>query len=862
MRERGYNPESKQNKKEAAEKKQKAQKEGLKNTAEAKKHTERESTLKPELWENEHGEKKEFSKVILGHLDTDTISAYCLARDGGHISSNSEIQIANRTKKGNLENAQILTLEVARTKIPSVRDLQRTKETLESLGIPTTEIDTALETFKSTNEDEFNAKIGNITHEDNQMQTATMQVHMLTGSRNENKNVAELVQSIEVTRDLRIKKNEKVGPSYAQVVNQIIKKHTPEKGRMPKESQQQILDECYSLFQNIKNSAINPRYGIPVEGTPFEFVTESLREESKRQQELLKTVNLEKVRESGVNEYRIGFADGSGAERGVFGKINQLRDEDGRPLSEVTVLKAAQKESGANEVKIAVHKSLQGRVNLEMLAKMLNAVEVSRGITMHEDDRFGGHYLQFIGSPKESGTSLKPEEVYNMVVEYFEQHHIEDEEILEIAESIGLKGARIIYMPGLGPAGLPERGLEYIDTQSTALSPELYGAGVYGDLRKTVRESQIDTEVGQILTNEAYITQLASNNHPEKALKFIQSLPAEEARMLMSSDLVSEMWAKIAENPSHIFQLYTPERSDYLTPKKSRTEWKKSRKDLSKEQFSYPESIGALFEKNFIEDRLFNDAQSDKEIAATIIKLLDDPRIHDAFTSGEIYGSLHIYALAIATGLKPEIFKNPSTQTRIETTPISSELSQEMYQFIVTDFSTAETKYIISLIEKTRKRIPESEAGLFEEALAPLLSELASREDIESIRERTSFEAITIENNPDNHPRQVAIIQVGRSSNMKDIIGSKLSTETEGEKSLANFILEREGLIEPEEEEYILETSLESIENIALNAPDGAQIEVYIQAPLSLATQLATEAAKRGIDVRFGTWKDGEYQLS
>lgn len=816
-----------------------------------------ETEMSPEFWRNAEGEKKTFSHVVLGHLDTDTLSAYVIARDAGHINPDAKITIAQRTKKENLEKADTLTLEVAQIPTPNNEDLLQAKKTLESLGLPTTELERKMSLFSETNQDAYNAQIGNITHEGDQINTAAKQVFQLSGSNINHEALAEHLQEIEVTRNLRVRKNERIGPSYAQIVNQLIKKHRTG-GRMTKEQTQELLDDCYELFQHIKTLDTELKFGIPVKGTPFNFVNDRLKKESEEQRELLKTISFLDSKTS-INDIRIGLVDAGEAQRGVFGKINSLRDENERPLSEITVLKAAERDNGSHEVKIAIHKSLKGEISLEMLAKTLNAFEVARGTTTLEDDKFGGHYMQIIGSPRERGTTFSAEKIFEMVLEYADQYRYSEDELLDFADRAGLKGARMVFVPGLGKHGVPERAIEYTDTESTEISPELYRSGIYGDLRKVVRESQLELESNSILTPQAHITRLMAIR-PEQALKYVQTLPKSEQEKVAYNLILGS--TTLLENIEAIATLYTPERNDYLAiPADKLPPWVKSEKDKAASLFSHPESVGNMFEKKVLQT--IYKGESKEQCAHVIKSFLEHPSIRDAFSDGEIYGSLDHYALSLATGIDVSTFKEREPINELILNEIPLSVSANMAEFISKKLSTTEIKRILQLIEKTGELVSDNARPRFENAVRPLLEQIGSRGDVEQLRNRELLPGAQIEVHTDTHSRQVVIIEIGRDADMKQAIAEMLQQQTGGEKQQANLTISRLGVIEDSSEESQIEQqAIQEIENLFLDKPEGSEIEIYIQGPATISANVAIAIGKAGIDARFGRWKDGQYVLT
>lgn len=833
--------------------------------------------LSPENFAKKEGES--FKKVVLGHLDMDTLASYCLARDNGFINEKTEINVKQRIKKDDLTSPEVLTIEVQGEKIPNIQELQDLKKQLQNFGLDTTDIENRIQTQKQEKltPEQYNAKLGNITHTGEQKFTATAKLFALTGKKPEHQDLALLIQQSEETRTFKRKKTRE-GRSYNQIVDQIIKKYLPESGNISPADLPFLLDEVYDLFTYVKENNLEFTDNIPLE-TPasntdpaksafqerkekFARYLDAMKRETEKRKEELKDLKLLDTKETPTG-LRVTLFDGQKIEvQGVFGKINQLTDDEGKRLSDVTVLVGRSPKKDRHQVKIALHKSLEGRIDLAPLAMVLNLREVLKGdITLEEgSEEFGGHTSKFIGTPKKEGTTIKPEEIFDLVTEYFFEERHTEKELLDFAAANNLKGARVIFVPGTGEKGIPERALQFVDVESSSLSPELYGAGMYGEKLKTVRETQIDFKDNKFLSAKELVEKYFENNQFDKALKVAVSLPKEEAfRILANPSFQDEIFKELVLNQAFAAKIYCPEQEFYFDlPKNSYPEWVKNDKDRAAYRF-IEESSASFFVDTFV---LAANQVNLENFTASLKNILNHEPIRKSFSKGQIYGHLLETATAYAMGVNPHFFRREETNPRFNKILQSQNSAEEMTAFIANQLSSAEAGYILGLLEEREALLKGQELEEFRSLKKNLVEKIQSRTDFKEIKKIKPYPEVSIETQETSEKRKVLTIEIGRQSHLKEQIEEKLKNDPKENKKQVDVALIRNGFVlNPSEQTYIEDQIVESVLNLHGQDPEN-EFEIYVQAPLDFIANISYQLGKREIKVRFGKFKQGKFVLS
>ncbi|MBU1118285.1 hypothetical protein KKH43_00185 [Patescibacteria group bacterium] len=831
-------------------------------------------TLSPEHFAKKEGES--FSRAILGHIDMDTLASYCLARDLGYISAQTPIEVKQRTKKDDLTSPDVLAIEVQGEKVPTLMELETLKKQLAGVGLETGSIDTRIQFLEEegVTPEQYNAKQGTITHTGTQKFTATAQLFALTGSKPEYQNIALLIQQSEETRTFK-HKMKRSGRGFIQIVDQIIKKYTPKGKTISPENLEPLLNEVYDLFTYIQETGLEFTDNIPLDMPAsdskeaqllfaekqdrFSAYLEAMQAETETRNEELKGLELVRMNETATG-LRVALFDATHVEtKGVFGNINQLQDEEGRRLSDVTVLIGKSPQKERYQVKIALHKSLQGKIDLSLLAKVLNIKEVLKGKIVLEEgsEEFGGHN-KFIGTPKREGTTIHPNEIFELVTEYLSEKHLSEKELLDFATSQGFKGTRIVFVPGTGDNGFPEKALQFVDGESTSLSPELYSAGMYGDTLKTVRESQINVTEGTLYTDLELIDRYNENGQRARALKLIYSLEKEERDTLLANpEFQEKVILELLQNPSFGEKIYCPERNTYFNlPSEKLFAWLTTPEDKAMFQFLEKNSASSFIDHLIVEKVIHEGAEfSDK-----LQKILQQKPIREAFSQGEQYGNLLTCALAYASKTNPLFFDREKIDPPYQKFDIDKETQHAMAEFIARELSTEEIKTIWVLIHEKKTDLQGEKREEFEKNVNDLLNLIKERPDFNAIEERSFYEKVTVEKEETKNPHQTYIIELGRRSNMAETLRTQLAAR--GGEAEINFSLSRNGLLmNVHEQTYIEEQILEEIMRTYRATPE-AQFDLYIQAPQSLIANLGLKLGQKNIPIRFGQWIQGLFYLT
>lgn len=832
----------------------------------------RDIPLQPEHLERNPADP--FTKVNVGHLDMDTIGAYCIARSTGLISVDAALAEKQRPATAELTDGYTLNLETTALPLPTVKELEPVRKQLLSLGLDTSSIDEAIAQARNRERthvtpEQYNSSQGNITHTGEQKYTAAAQMWALTGRKPEITKFAQYLQMVEVTRQFAKKRSTRPLPTFAQLVDRILVANTPTKGQQRSPEQiRAILDESYALYQHAIAQQSEFSQGIDVSGSRFTTYETAIQSAITEQRALLEQLKFEGSLDTPAG-VRVGLFDAREAgEKGAFGKINQLRDEHGRLVSEVTVLRGADLAEGQFEIKIAAHRSLTDKVDLQLLAKTLNAFEVVKGqITVHPGDDFGGH-ITIVGSPRESGTTFDAKTIQAVVCEYFEQVQPPDKVLMKFAEERGWNGAHVVYVEGIGDYRVPERAIRYFDTESTSLTPELHESGVYGDKIKLVRVSQIDFEHNQVLSDQALLDRYITDGQADKALRILGSLSPEEQKDIMDiPEYALSVWSAAVQQPRALGRLYCPLESNYFALRVDEMNlWMTSPEDKAAARFNRTDSPTRLFDTVILQEAKKQLSPSD--FAQNLKQILATGAIREAFSQGKIYGGLLSEALALATDTTELSAQQNWSAEKIKAAHGPTEVMESMRTFIVQELSTAEIQYLIQFIEEKLYYLPPTDleganaAGAqFVERLRPLLEAIRQRPDIKAILEKPKSEEMLVEKLDDNHTRQVVILEVGRQFNMRDKVAKTVRQETKGEKQGWNVYINRGGVLNKQEELLKIKDRVVTEVEALQRAKPTAQIELYIQCPVSLSANIAHELGSLGLKIKFGQWINGAYTL-
>jgi|GEM_PF-2751341 len=850
--------------------------------------------LSPDNFAKKEGEQ--FQKVVLGHLDMDTLASYCIARNSGFVAAETPVEVKQRTKEDDISSPDVLTVEVQGEKIPSIKELHALKKQMRGFGLDTTAIDekiNILKTSKATPE-QYNASLGNITHTGEQRFTAAAQLFALAGSKPEYQNLALMIQQSEETRSFK-KKKKKEGRSFNQLADQIIKKYTPTKGKMPPEDLQTLLNEVYDVFSYVKDSGLEFTDNIPLDkpattsqesqklfdNTKDRFAEyfATMQAEAEKRKEELQGLELLASKET-PSGTRIALFDGQKVEaKGVFGKINQMTDDTGRRLSDVTVLIGKSPKEGHHQVKIALHKSLEGQIDLAPIAMFLNLQQVLKGDLKLESgtEEFGGHTNKFIGTPRRQGTTIPPQEIYNLLFEYLEEEHHTEEELLEFAKNfefekdgekqIGLKGARVVYVPGTGEYGIPERALQFVDVESSSLSPELYESGAYGEKLKTVRESQIDFEQQKILTEQELVENYFASNQVEKALKVAMNLPQKEAFDILSKpSFQDKLFTALTNNPAFAKMIYCPEESHYFDlPAASYPNWATSPEDKATFRFMNGSSASHYVDTYALTSQEMRTISNPEVYLESLQQILLSKPIRESFSADHIYGHLLEKVTAFATRTNPNFFRRERENPVYSRLLIDPAISDEISAFIANKLSTAEVRYISILLNERESLLKGQKLKEFSKEKDKLMELIGHREDFKEFALDKPYPNVSIEiqDPPDiENRRKILTLEVGRHSNLRQNLQELLAKDRFDDKESIDASFKRNGFVtNPSEQSYIVGQLVEAVLNINSREPDS-KFEIYVQAPIDMVASLAYQLGQKNIDIRFGQWKQNRYVLS
>lgn len=822
-------------------------------------------------FELEKGKERRFRKVILGDIDVDTVVGYCIARSKGIIDKNTEVVITNREVPAEeINDPAVLTIEASLPAVAgtiSVERLQEAKETLLSLGLPTTEIEKRIADAQTQTPQQERAKRGIVSHTGTEQYCAAAQLFALTGADPRLAHIAAYAQRIEVTRRFpRVKKAEIVGPTFVELMYAVIEKHKPH-GGIKKEQIAPLLDELQLLFEHTVSQQEKILNGIAVGGTPFTSLAETIEKKRMKQSELLEQIKIEQRAETSTG-IRVVLVNGTESDRGAFGKLNTLFDENGRALAEVTVLKGAD-----GKIMISVHKSLQSkRIDLLQLASILNAEEIAKDeIVLDTSNQFGGHDVkegkaksQIIGSPRETGTTLKPEHVYDVVFEYIDQQRYTKEELEAFAERQGWKGVLIVPVEGSGAMRVPELCIRYVDTKSAAATPELSLSGVYKKRVRVLKESQLNLAEGRIMTDTELFEGYLKNGQADRALKILERFSATEREALLGNEQYrTTLWQRIISEPRFLRELYCPLTREYFSthPDKNNA-WIETTLDKATASYLHPHSGRFIFDTMIINGQ--RNTLTSEEYSRDIQQMLLAEPVREEFSQGRIFGRLLTEAFSIATNTQSV---DPYTQwnaQRLQPGKVTTAEQQNMIEWMMNTLSTEEVRYLRQLIEEKIQNTPvdsnDTHMLAFVERLRPFITALKKREDWSAILEQQSQNKTSIERKKDSHHRKVVVLEIGRQANMVQNVERTIQEYIPGKQSWnvairrGEFLGSREALLD------IVRETIEEIQTLATEN-ETTEIDLYAQCPISVLGLIAYECGQQGVKANFGQWINGQYQL-
>ncbi|MBU1118538.1 hypothetical protein KKH43_01500 [Patescibacteria group bacterium] len=855
-----------------------------------------------ELLQTPEGEQRKFNKIVLGHFDLDTVGAYIVALKEGLIDLKTPIDIQKSPKKAEIADPTVLMIEAARKEdYPDASMLESQATTLEAQGLTdiAAEIRKRIPEFDLTKE-QYNATLGNITHTGSEEASATAQLFALTGQNPEMLDFASYVHVTDTSgKPQRTKKD---GNTFAELIHAIKDKYAPG-GRFKKENLSAAMQEIVALYDFVTSSNQDFFQRISINepgGEQFQKYPTQIEQKKIALRETLKTTEVVDIKETATGA-QIMLAT-TEAPRAVFAQLRRLHDFDGYiVLNSQAEAAALSKEGKPNRYVVKISGPTKGSADLAPLADALNAMQLVRGginlrdVRLVEEDSdhvsevaFGGH-ANFIGTPLNEGTTIKPEHIFALIEEYFSQERPNEKELAGVLSANGInpKNTAIDYIAGIGEFHLPELAATYVKTSSGENPPvkqSFIRSGYYENQGLeviTVRSEQIDTTENRIIPDDEMVRRFLETNQPEKALTFLFTKPLTKERkaLLENKEIQRNVWQAALTSPEFAKKIYCPLESNYfaLDPR-DLPPLAVSDKDKAKQRF-----FAANDEKSpsyYVDTTVLasmRESLTPEEYFAGIQNILQSKEVRDANTHGQIFGRLHKELIALVSNLDSATLDNPKAPQRSKT-ETSQELQKDIIDFITHDLSHKEMQYLLetinTLILKASK-VPSGTDTLQSDIISTNLNQLQNALAqqlgiLRSAETESSFPNITIETNKDTHPRKVVTVEIGRRDEkygrMATRIAKQLQEETgteENPKHLCNVSIERPGFATDQE---ILDITTRAIEGITALAKENptTEIEVYLQAPQEAVANIFSEIAKRGINARLGKWdtKTGRYVLT
>lgn len=826
-------------------------------------------------FELEPGKHLEAHTVYMGDFDMDTAMGYCIARHQGYVQPEAKLIIRNHAVPQEMAaDPGVLKIEAsidapAETNTEEERkELEIERRVLQRLQQPTHDVDARLKALTETTAEQRMAKRGVVSHTGEQQFCAAAQLFALTGREDALKYVATYTQMVEVTRSFpRVQMERSVGPTLTQLVYAIKEKYAPQ-GGIKAEVIPQMMEEIYQLFQHAVAQGENLFQGIPLQGTPFAEYATTIQQKKERQREQLQDIRIEQALETATG-VRVAMVDGTATTSGAFAKLKNMVDEHGRPLAEVTVLRGAD-----GQVKVNVHDQIKN-IDLLQLAGILNAKEIGKGeIELSADNKFGGHDVkkkrsgaagsQIIGSPRETGSSLRPEEIFAIVTEYIEQPRPTKKDLEAFASDTGMKGAVVVSVPGFGPRAVPELGIQYVETRSAQVDPTLASGGVYGDRLRMVRASQIDFAEKRVRSGRELFEQYLRSGQSERSLKMLTQIGDQDrAELLQSPAHLNALWERTVNNPRAIPEVYAPVGREYLAPHfKQMNVWMGTDEDRARASFVNPESARYMFDTTVMDYERTHRAPG--EFAAQLQQMLRHPEIRAQFSSGRIFGRLLTEVLAIATQtetVSPYQRWKPEDIAQSERWP--EELAGEMREYIVGELSVQEVRYMRATVERQLRNIADPAArAQFIERMRPLVEALKTRPDYADIIAEDAAEHTHIERRADTHPQKVVLLQIGNreGADMKGGVEKRVRQLYPDKNSWDTSISRDAFLANREELLHIVNSTVMEVEALA-RQEETQTVDIYALCPISILALVADRLANRGIHANYGQWINGVYEL-